>query len=319
MNWGAQNTDYFASNYYDGMVHASPDRWQKFSGDKNCAALLRRQPVLDRVNIVISGGAASGPLFPGYVGEGLADAAVGGGPYAAPNAYLLYEVGKHLGRQKGVLLLYNNFAGDFLNNDMAEELLAMEGIAAASFAATDDIASAMGEARGKRSGRCGVALLIKIAAKCAQLGMGLAQIQAVLQKANARLGTLSMMADFDKNEIVYGNGFSGEPGFCTETHMDMGQTARKAMDLLVEDLKPQKAERLVLLVNRLRYTSYSDGYYMGKLAYEYLANSFDVQQLRVANFSNITDVYGFNFTLLCVDEALAPYVEGTVHADSFML
>jgi len=319
MNWGAEHTDYFASRYFDGMQLAYPGLWKKYAGDKNSATLVKRNPTFDRVAVIISGGAASGPLFPGYVAEGLADAAVGGGPYAAPNAYCLYEVGKYLGKEKGVFFLYNNFAGDYLNNDMAQELLETEGIQVASLAATDDIASAIGEERDKRSGRCGVALLIKIAGQCAKQGLSLAETQRIVKKANARLGTLSMMADFDKKEIIYGNGFSGEPGFRTETHMDMEKTAGEAMDMLLEDLKPENHERLVLLVNRLQYTSYADGYHMGKMAHERLSRDYAVMQLRVANYSNIMDVYGFNFSILCVDDELEPYLREVISTDSFIL
>ncbi len=319
MNWGAKQTDYFSSNFFDGMELVYPDRWKKLIGEKNSAALIKRNPCFDRVPIIISGGAGSGPLFPGYVGEGLADAVVTGGPFSAPNAYCLYEAGRYLGKEKGVFFLYNNFAGDFLNNDMAQELLAMDGIASQSLAATDDIASAMGEDRSKRSGRCGVALLIKIAARCAALGMTLDEIAQTVSKANQRLGTLSVMVDFDKHEIIYGNGFSGEPGIRTETHMDLNQTAADAMEMLVKDLKPQPDEELVLLVNRLRYTCYSDGFLMAKAAHAYLSRGYPNIRLRVANYSNIMDIYGFNFSILCADRQLTPYLEGMVSSDSFLL
>lgn len=319
MNWGEKRADFFAADYFSGMELAYPELWQRYIGDKNSAALIKRRPDLDRVAVVISGGAASGPLFPGYVGEGLADAAVCGGPYAAPNAYCLYEVGKHLGSRKGVFFLYNNFAGDYLNNDMARELLEMDGVKAKGFAATDDIASAIGEPKENRSGRTGIALLIKIAGQCAKLGMSLEEIVQVVGKANARLGTLSMLVDFDKGEIVYGNGFSGEPGMRTENHMDMERVAKEAADMLIRDMQPKNSEQLLLMVNRMRHTGYSDGYLMGKMMYEYLSSIHKVMRLRVANYSNIIDVYGFDFTILCVDRELEPYLGGTVFSDSFAL
>jgi len=319
MNWGAKRTDYFAADYFAGMELAYPELWQRYSGDRNSAALMKRSPDFDRVAVIVSGGAASGPLFPGYVGEGLADAAVGGGPYGAPNAYCLYEVGKYLGGKKGVFFLYNNFAGDYLNNDMAQELLEMEGINSAGFAATDDIASAMGEPRENRCGRSGIALLIKIAGKCAKQGMPPEEIRQAVEKANARLGTLSMTADFDKGEIIYGGGFSGEPGVRRETHMDMERTVKEAADMLLGDLRPASGERLLLMVNRQRYTSYSDGYLAGKMMHEYLSGKQEVLRLRIANYSNIIDTYGFDFTVLCADKELEPYLSETVFSDSFAL
>ena len=94
MNWLEGNTDYYSSEYLTGMEMAYPERWKKLIGEKNSAALIRRRPAFGRPVVIISGGAANGPLFPGYVGEGLADAAVVGGAYSAPNAYAIYETGK---------------------------------------------------------------------------------------------------------------------------------------------------------------------------------------------------------------------------------
>ena len=136
MNWLLEGTSYYSALSLRGMELVHPERWRVLSDDENSAALVKRRPTLDRVAVLISGGGANGPLFPGYVADGLADGAVVGAPYAAPNAYAIYEAGRYLGREKGVLLLYNNFAGDYLNNDMAQELLEMDGIAVESAVST---------------------------------------------------------------------------------------------------------------------------------------------------------------------------------------
>lgn len=271
MNWGAQQSEFYSSRCFEAMELVHPDRWQRWYGDKNSAALLKAVPTFDRVAVVVSGGAAGGPLFSGYVGEGLADAAVTGGPYAAPNAYTIYEVGKYLGAKKGVLLLYNNFAGDYLNNDMAQELLEMEGIEVASIAVSDDIAAAIGESRENRGGRCALPLLLKMAAKASKEGSSLREIEVLISKANARAGTISVRVDFDKSEIHFGCGFSGEPGIRVEKHMDMEKTAQLAAKMLLEDLKPDSSEALTVLINRERYTSYADGYLMGGYMHKYLS------------------------------------------------
>ena len=215
MNWLEGNTDYYSSEYLTGMEMAYPERWKKLIGEKNSAALIRRRPAFGRPVVIISGGAANGPLFPGYVGEGLADAAVVGGAYSAPNAYAIYETGKYIDSGHGVLLLYNNFAGDYLNNDMAAELLAMDGIPVESVWTTDDIASALGEEKSARSGRTGIALMIKLAGSCLSEGYTLHQAAELLRKANERTATLSMRVDFSDRKVYYGEGFSGEPGYMT--------------------------------------------------------------------------------------------------------
>lgn len=301
------------------MVLAHPDRWVKFRGESNCAVLMKKHRRADSFGIIISGGAANGPLFPGYVWDGLADAAVVGGPYSAPNAYAIYETGKHLGQAQGVLLLYNNFAGDYLNNDMAQELLTMDGIAVESVISTDDIASAVGEARCARSGCAGIALLIKLAGACAAAGMTLADTAALLRRANERLGTLSLHVDQEKNEATFGKGFSGEPELFAEKGITLKMAVERAMALLTEELKPTREEQLFLLVNRMRLTSYSDSYKAARVAHEVLSRTRQVMRTRVANYSNIIDVYGFDFVVLCADERLQGLLAGDVYTESFMI
>jgi dihydroxyacetone kinase-like protein len=319
INWIADKTEYYASDYMDGMVLAHPERWVKFRGETNCAVLMKKTRRADTFGIVISGGAANGPLFPGYVWDGLADAAVVGGPYGAPNAYAIYETARHLGQTHGVLLLYNNFAGDFLNNDMAQELLTMDGIAVESVIATDDIASAVGEARCARSGCAGIALLIKLAGACADSGMTLTDTAALLRAANERLGTLSVHVSPDTKEVTFGKGFSGEPELFAQTGITLRMAVERAMALLLDELKPAAEEKLFLLVNRMRCTSYSDSYKAARIAHEVLSRTRQVLRTRVANYSNIIDVYGFDFVVLCADERLQGLLAGDVNTECFML
>lgn len=319
MIWKTNRLDYYAEDCFSGMIKTMPGLWKKGYIQKNAGVIMRREPSLDRFAVIISGGAGNGPLFTGYVGEGLADAVAVGGPFSAPNAYAIYEAGKYLGKEKGVLLLYNNFAGDYLNNDMAQELLETDGVSVESVISTDDIASALGEARENRSGRVGIALLIKLAGACASAGMELKETASRLRYANTRLGTLSLHVDSMQTLISYGAGFSGEPPIRTADHMEMGLAAKELLEMLLEDLKPRQDESLFLLVNRLRLTSFPDGYIMANTLFDTLSESYRVDQMRVGSFSNIMDIYGFDVSLLCMDEETAALMGSCVKADNFII
>lgn len=319
MIWQTERLDYFAEDCFSGMCRAMPQMWQPGYLQKNAGVLMKRNPTRDHFAVIISGGAGNGPLFPGYVAEGLADAAAIGGPFSAPNAYAIYEAGKDLGREQGVLLLYNNFAGDYLNNDMAQELLQMEGIRVESVVCTDDIATALGEPRENRGGRSGIALLIKLAGACARAGMDLIQAAELLRYANTRLGTLSVHVDHGAGEIHYGAGFSGEPPLRMETHMNMERTAQEVAGMLLEELRPGQDEKLFLLVNRLRLTSYADSYIMANLMAKAVEKTCPLAQLRVAAFSNITDKYGFDFSILCMNDKISRFMNSYIETDSFVI
>ena len=320
MDWFAETRENYCPLWFEGMERAFPERWRVLKGQEPSAVLLRREPEPDRVAVVISGGGCNGPFSAGFVGEGLADAVVVGPPYAAPSAYALYETGKALGREKGVLLLYNNFMGDYLNNDMAEELLRLDGCRAEQVLCRDDMGSAIGEPRENRGGRAAIAWLIKIAAGAAAEGKPLKEVARLVRKAEARASTLCVCVDPQNNRVTYGKGFSGEPGFLTRENATVRGTAEETVGLLLEDVAPRQGERVYMLVNRLRMTSYSDGFVMAGCLHDALAGRCDLAQMRVGSYAMIADLYGYTVTLLCADGEIAPYLAGDpVCGDGFLL
>lgn len=240
MIWKTGRLDYFAEDMFSGMERALPHMWKTGYTQKNAGVLVKRNPTPDRFAVIISGGAGNGPLFPGYVAEGLADAASVGGPFSAPNAY-------------------------------------------------------------------------------AKAGLDLSEAARMLRYANTRLGTISVHVDHEAGEVYFGSGFSGEPPMRTETHMDMERTAEEVAQILLEELKPREDETLFVLVNRLRLTSYADSYIMANLITKALEKHRPVAQLRVAAFSNITDKYGFDFSVLCMDGATAKLMDTHISTDSFTI
>lgn len=319
MIWKTDRMDYYAADFIAGMTKVFPDRWKCFKSGKNSGIIIKANPTPDRFAVIISGGGGNGPLFPGYVAEGLADAAVIGAPFAAPNAYAIYEAGKHLGSKKGVMLLYNNFSGDYLNNDMAQELLEMDDIPVESVVSNDDIATALNEPRENRSGRTGIALLIKLAGACSKKGMPLGEAASLVRYANERLGTISVHVNFDMQVIEYGAGFSGEPGIRTETHMDLRRSVHEATEMLLASLEPKDDELLFLLVNRLRFTTYPDSYIIANAAHDFLSQHYKVDQVRVGAYSNIYDTYGYELSILCMNREIAEMMGGCIATDSFII
>ena len=83
MNWFEQTRDFYGARWFAGMELAYPQRWRRFRGEAHSATLMKRTLTPDRVAVIISGGGSDGPLLPGFVGEGLADACVVGAPYSA--------------------------------------------------------------------------------------------------------------------------------------------------------------------------------------------------------------------------------------------
>ena len=319
MHWFAETREDYCPRWFRAMAQTFPERWRTLEGQEPSAVLMKRAPTPERVAIVISGGGSNGPFIPGFVGEGMADAAVVGPPYAAPSAYALYETGKALASEKGILLLYNNFMGDYLNNDMAAELLQLDGFRVEQALCCDDMGMAIGEPRENRGGRIGIAYPIKICAEAARQGASLEEVARLARKAIERTSTLCVAVQPEKNLVSYGNGISGEPGFQTREDANVADTAEETIRLLWDDVKPRAGERVFMMVNRMRLTSYSDSFVMAGCLSEALARRTCDARMAVGGYQQVTDSYGYTVTLLCADGELQPYLEGTLCGDGFLL
>ena len=104
----------------EGFLAAYSRLYEPMSGMK---VILRERRREGKVALVIGGGSGHEPLFSGFVGRGLADAAVCGNIFAAPNPAVICETAQRVDNGAGVLFLYGNYSGDKLNFDMAAELL----------------------------------------------------------------------------------------------------------------------------------------------------------------------------------------------------
>ena len=319
MHWFGETRENYCPMWFESMARTFPERWRDLGVQGPGAALAKRVPTPDRVAVIISGGGSNGPFIPGFVGEGLADCAVVGPPYTAPSAYAIYEAGLKLGREKGALLLYNNFMGDYLNNDMASELLALEGVQTEQVLCRDDMGTAIGEPRENRGGRIGIAYVIRVAAGAACEGKSLQEVARLARKTDSRCSTLSLAVEPGSAFISFGKGISGEPGFHSRENATVTAAAEEMISLLLEDVKPRAGEKVYMLVNRLRLTSYSDSFVMAGLMEKALRSRCPVAQVRVGGYQQVTDTYGYTVTLLCADDEIAPYLDAPVVGDGFLM
>ncbi len=225
----------------------------------NSYCLHRRDVENDKVQIIVSGGGGYGPLFPGFVGKGLADGMVHGELDCAPNAYAIYELVKRINRGKGVLLLTNNYMGDYLNNDMAIELLGNEGFDAKVVYVSDDVMSSKDELKENRGGLSGIGIITKVAAAGAAEGSDLDAVYRIAQKANDNLRSIAVTMDESTGNIEYGRGFSGEEAVYTYKYSGSFTAMRSAIEFLINDYVSKPSE-VCLCCNRLRYTTYAEGH-----------------------------------------------------------
>ena len=160
------NPDNIVEELIDGFVLTNKDKVKRVS--KNVVARIDA-PVKDKVGLVIGGGAGHEPLFLEYIGRGVADAEAHGEIFTAPTPDMILEAIKAADSGSGVILLYNNYEGDVLNFDMAQEMARKEGIKVETVLITDEISSAPKDRLSERRGTTADRLIIKIGGAAAEL------------------------------------------------------------------------------------------------------------------------------------------------------
>lgn len=120
------NSENIVNELIEGFILVNKKRVKRING-LNVVARIDA-PFKDKVGIVIGGGAGHEPLFLEYIGKGMADVEVHGYIFASPTPDIILEGIKAANGGKGVILLYNNYAGDVLNFNMAQDMARAEGI-----------------------------------------------------------------------------------------------------------------------------------------------------------------------------------------------
>ena len=224
-----------------------------------------------KVAVVVGGGSGHYPAFAGFVGPGLADAAVAGDVFASPSTHLVANVCRRASRGGGVLLGFGKYAGDVLNFGLAAERLISEGIDVRVLPVTDDVASAPAEKANERRGVAGDLAVFKIAGAAAEAGMKLYDVERVAIKANARTvsfgvafsgctlpGASEPLFTVPKGRMGIGLGIHGEPGIDETDIVPADALARLLVGRLLGERPADCSGRVAVVLNGLGCSKYEE-------------------------------------------------------------
>lgn len=280
--------------------------------------ILSKTPRKDKVALVIGGGSGHEPMFSGFVGKGLADAAACGNIFASPDPGTIYETALSVHAGKGVLFLYGNYAGDNLNFDMAEELLTDEGIKTAHIRVWDDCASAPPERLTDRRGIAGDLFMVKLAGAACDAGYSLSEVVTVLEHAREHLRSIGVATspgqipgldkptfEIGEHEMEYGMGIHGEKG--------IERTQMKSADVITEylyqnickDMPLSPGDELCVLVNGLGSTTILEmSIVYRKLAALLARDGITIHDADINSYCTCQEMGGFSISLLRLDDTL---------------
>ena len=312
--------DNVVSEMMEGYISAYGRYYEKHP---EVNGVILRQRRKDKVALVIGGGSGHEPMFSGFVGKGLADAAACGNIFASPDPNTVYETGKAVNQGKGVIFVYGCYAGDNLNFDMGEEFLNDEGIPTAHVRVWDDVASAPKDRIEDRRGIAGDVFVIKVAGAACDAGLSLEEVTKVTEKARDHTKTIGVATapaqlpgidkpifELPEGEIEYGMGLHGERGVLRTTWQDADVLVEKMYGQIMEDAGLWAGDEVCVLVNGLGSTTITEL----AIAYRKVKKLLDKDGIKVHDadlnsYCTSQEMGGFSITLFKLDEELKGYYD----------
>ncbi len=275
-------------------------------------------PVAGKVAVVVGGGSGHEPLFLGWVGRGMADAAVLGEIFAAPAPPLILEATRAANGGHGALYVYGNYAGDNMNFDMAAEIAKGEGIEIQTVRVWDDVASAPPEQIQDRRGLAADLLVIKVAGAKAEAGASLAEVARTAQKARDNCRTFAVALSpasvptsgnpsFTIGETVmyFGIGAHGEKGVRKTGMLAADGTAEILVEAVVKDLPFRSGDQVNVVVNGYGSTTLMELFIVNRKVHEILRGlGINIHRTDVGNFLTAQEMAGCSVTLMRLDSEL---------------
>ena len=271
--------------------------------------------------LVVGGGSGHYPAFAGFVGPGLADAAVAGDVFASPSAQAVAHVMRLAHRGGGIVLGFGNYAGDVMNFGLAAARLEAEGIAVRILAVTDDVASAPADKAHLRRGVAGDLVVFKIVGAAAEAGLDLAAVERIGQSANARTmsfgvaftgctlpGAAEPLFSVPKGRMGVGLGIHGEPGISEEAILPAAELGEFLVARLVAERPAGANGRVAVVLNGLGCTKYEELFVLWTSVEAALVKAgLTIVAPEVGEYVTSLDMAGVSLTLTWLDDALERY------------
>ena len=308
----------------DGLAYVHNDLVHRVEGFD---IIVRNEKVSGQVGIISGGGSGHEPAHAGFVGDGMLSAAIAGAVFTSTTPDQILEAIKEADQGAGVFMVVKNYSGDIMNFEMAQELAEMEGIEVASVVVDDDIAVENSLYTQGRRGVAGTIFVHKILGHAAREGKSLAEIKDLADKIVTNIHTIGLALSgatvpevgkpgfvLAEDEIEYGIGIHGEPGYRKESMQPSRQLAEELTGKLLEAFEAKSGERYALLINGMGATPLMEQYVFANDVASILGDAgLDVAYKKLGNYMTSIDMAGLSLTLMKIeDEAWLEALESPV-------
>ena len=308
----------------DGLAYVHSDLVHRVEGFD---IIARNEQAAGQVGLISGGGSGHEPAHAGFVGDGMLSAAIAGAVFTSPTPDQILEAIKAADQGAGVFMVVKNYSGDIMNFEMAQELAEMEGIEVASIVVDDDIAVENSLYTQGRRGVAGTIFVHKILGHAAREGKSLAEIKDLADKIVPNIHTIGLALSgatvpevgkpgfvLAEDEIEYGIGIHGEPGYRKESMQPSRQLAEELTGKLLEAFEAKLGERYALLINGMGATPLMEQYVFANDVASILGDAgLDVAYKKLGNYMTSIDMAGLSLTLMKIeDEAWLEALESPV-------
>ena len=308
----------------DGLAYVHSDLVHRVEGFD---IIARNEQAAGQVGLISGGGSGHEPAHAGFVGDGMLSAAIAGAVFTSPTPDQILEAIKEADQGAGVFMVVKNYSGDIMNFEMAQELAEMEGIEVASVVVDDDIAVENSLYTQGRRGVAGTIFVHKILGHVAREGKSLAEIKDLADKIVPNIHTIGLALSgatvpevgkpgfvLAEDEIEYGIGIHGEPGYRKESMQPSRQLAEELTGKLLEAFEAKAGERYALLINGMGATPLMEQYVFANDVASILGDAgLDVAYKKLGNYMTSIDMAGLSLTLMKIeDEAWLEALESPV-------
>lgn len=296
----------------DGLAYVHSDLVHRVEGFD---IIARNEQAAGQVGLISGGGSGHEPAHAGFVGDGMLSAAIAGAVFTSPTPDQILEAIKEADQGAGVFMVVKNYSGDIMNFEMAQELAEMEGIEVASVVVDDDIAVENSLYTQGRRGVAGTIFVHKILGHAAREGKSLAEINDLADKIVPNIHTIGLALSgatvpevgkpgfvLAEDEIEYGIGIHGEPGYRKESMQPSRQLAEELTGKLLEAFEAKAGERYALLINGMGATPLMEQYVFANDVASILGDAgLDVAFKKLGNYMTSIDMAGLSLTLMKIE------------------
>ncbi|MBU8827691.1 dihydroxyacetone kinase subunit DhaK [Mycolicibacterium goodii] len=307
----------FVLEMLEGLALANPGT---LTYDPAFNLILRADaPVKDKVAILQGSGSGHEPAHVMAVGKGMLDGACPGDVFAAPPMDYVLEATRRLATDAGVIYIVNNYTGDRMAFEMAQELAEAEGIRVRTVLVNDDVAVKDSTYTVGRRGVAGNFFVIKVMGAAAEKGADIDEVVRVGEHVNSVTRSMGLaltsctppakgspIFDLGEDEAELGVGIHGEPGRERVKVQSAGAIVRELVESIVSDLPFQKGDRVAVMVNGLGGTPVSELYLLYGLVHRNLqARGITVERNYIGEYCTSLDMAGASLTLVRLDDEIS--------------